>query len=212
MNFSSIKYDSNGTIDSSYGINGIASISLDQYYQINSVYLQPDNKILVALSQYNPQQNANEFKVKRINADGSIDTDFGVDNGITTSFYNGYNEAFSIGLQSDNKIIVAGTTNNSINNDFAITRLTNSLLSVDNFNENSLNLILYPNPVTNILNIKTLNELVINEYSIYNMLGQMIYKSADKNLKINTTNFTNGIYSIKMKTSSGFINKKFIKE
>lgn len=212
INFSSIKYDSNGTIDSSYGINGIASISLDQYYQINSVYLQPDNKILVALSQYNPQQNANEFKVKRINADGSIDTDFGVDNGITTSFYNGYNEAFSIGLQSDNKIIVAGTTNNSINNDFAITRLTNSLLSVDNFNENSLNLILYPNPVTNILNIKTLNELVINEYSIYNMLGQMIYKSADKNLKINTTNFTNGIYSIKMKTSSGFINKKFIKE
>jgi uncharacterized delta-60 repeat protein len=211
-NFSTVKYNSNGTIDTTYGINGITFSILDNYNQINSIILQPDNKILVALSQYNPEQNPNNFKVKRINTDGNYDNDFGGQQGITTSFYNGYNEAFSIGLQSNNKIIVAGTTNNGINNDFAITRLTNTVLSVDDFNNEASNVIIYPNPVTNSLNIKTSNELDVIEYSIYNMLGQIIYKSDDNNGKVNTTNFSNGIYNIQIKTNKGIVSKKFIKE
>ncbi|WP_445452187.1 T9SS type A sorting domain-containing protein [Flavobacterium sp. 25HG05S-40] len=208
----SISYNSNGTMDTTYGTNGIAFSSLDNYNQINAIYLQPDNKLLVALSQYNPQQNPNDFKIKRITDDGTIDTDFGGDNGINTSFYNGYNEAFSIGLQSDNKIIIAGTTNNAINNNFALTRLNNIVLDVDDFHENELNLIIYPNPAKDILKIMTSTEIEIQEYLIYNMLGEIVFRSFENNLAVDVSHFNSGIYNLRIKTDKGTITKKFIKE
>jgi uncharacterized delta-60 repeat protein len=209
---SSIRYNSNGTIDTTYGINGIAFSSLDNYNQINTIYLQPDNKILVALSQYNPQQNPNDFKIKRINADGILDNDFGGNNGITTSFYNSYNEAFSIGLQSNNKIIVAGTTYDGINNNFALTRLTNNLLNLDDISENHTDLIIYPNPVKDLLNIKPNGEISIIDYTIYNLVGQVISKNCNNAVEVNTENLTKGIYTIQVNTSEGIFNKRFVKE
>jgi len=208
----SIRYSPNGTIDTAYGTNGIASSSLDNYNQINSVFLQPDNKILAAISQYNPQQNQNEFKIKRITADGTLDNDFGGYNGITTSFYNGYNEAFSIGLQSNNKIIVAGTTYDGINNNFALTRLNNNVLSVADISENQTNLVIHPNPVKNLLNIKLNREISIIDYTIYNLVGQVIYKKSETTPQINIENLTKGIYIIQINTSEGIFSKKFIKE
>jgi len=207
-----IRYNPNGTIDIAYGTNGIASSSLDNYNQINSVFLQPDNKILAAISQYNPLQNPNEFKVKRINTDGTLDNDFGGNNGITTSFYDGYNEAFSIGLQSNNKIIVAGTTYDGINNNFALTRLNNNVLSVADISENQTNLVIHPNPVKNLLNIKLNREISIIDYTIYNLVGQVIYKKSETTPQINIENLTKGIYIIQINTSEGIFSKKFIKE
>ena len=209
---SSVRYNSNGSIDTTYGTNGIASYTLDNYNQINSVFLQPDNKILVALSQSNAQQNPNDFKVKRINADGVIDNDFGGDNGITTSFYNGYDEAFSIGLQSDNKIIVAGTTYDGINNNFGLTRLNNNVLSIPDISGNQANLIIYPNPVKDILNIKLNGQINVTNYTIYNLVGQVISKKRINASEINTENLSNGIYIIQINTSKGIFNQKFIKE
>ena len=209
---SSVRYNSNGTIDTSYGTNGIAFSSLDNYNQISTVFLQPDNKILVALSQYNPNQNPSDFKIKRINDDGILDNDFGGDNGITTSFYNGYNEAFSIGLQSDNKIIIAGTANNGINSDFALTRLGNNVLDVEDFNENGVNLIIYPNPAKDILKIITSTEIEIQEYFIYNMLGEIVSRSFENNLVVDVSHFSSGIYNLRIKTDKGTFTKKFIKE
>jgi uncharacterized delta-60 repeat protein len=207
-----IRYNPNGTIDIAYGTNGIASSSLDNYNQINSVFLQPDNKILAAISQYNPLQNPNEFKVKRINTDGTLDNDFGGNNGITTLFYNGYNEAFSIGLQSNNKIILAGTTYDGINNNFALTRLNNNVLSVADISENQTNLVIHPNPVKNLLNIKLNREISIIDYTIYNLVGQVIYKKSETTPQINIENLTKGIYIIQINTSEGIFSKKFIKE
>ncbi|MGK4567771.1 hypothetical protein [Flavobacterium sp. 3HN19-14] len=135
INFSTVRYNSNGTLDTTYGNNGIASSALSSdYREINDIYLQPDGKFLVAVSLYNQNKMYYDFKIRRFNPDGSYDADFGGIFGVTTSFYNGYDEAFSIGLQSDSKIIVAGATNNGINNDFAISRYTNSLLNVENEN------------------------------------------------------------------------------
>lgn len=209
---SSLRYNANGSIDTTYGSNGIALSTFDNYNQINSIVLQPDDKILVALGLYNPYQNPSDFKVKRINADGTIDTDFGGDNGITTSFYNGYNEAFSIGLQSNNKIIVAGTTYDGINNNFALTRLNNTILNIEDISENQTDLVIYPNPVKDLLNIKLNGEISMTDYTIYNLLGQAIYKNNDNTAEVDTENLSKGIYTIQINTSKGVLNKKFIKE
>ncbi|HEY0045641.1 MAG TPA: T9SS type A sorting domain-containing protein [Flavobacterium sp.] len=208
----SVRYNSNGTIDTAYGLNGIASSTLDNYNQINSAYLQPDNKIIIALSQYNAQQIANDFKVKRINADGILDEDFGGSNGITTSFYPGYNEAFSIGLQSDNKIIVAGTTFDGINKNFALTRFNNNVLDVAAISENHTDFVIYPNPVKDLLNINLEEEVNITDYTIYNLVGQVISKKLGNEPWVSTENLSKGIYMIQINTSNGSFNKKFIKE
>ena len=204
----SIRYNANGTVDSTYGSNGIAYSSLGIGNQINVVYLQSDNKILVALG----QENDSNFKVKRINEDGTLDNDFGGNDGITTSFYNGYNEAFSIGLQSNNKIIVAGTTYDGINNNFALTRFNNNVLNTEDISENQNDLVIYPNPVKGLLNIKLNGEINIIDCTIYNFVGQVISKKNETTTQINTEDLTKGIYIIQINTSEGIFSKKFIKE
>lgn len=84
-------------------------------------------------------------------------------------------------------------------------------LSVDNFELN--NLILYPNPATNEVNLKwNADEDVA--VRVYNTLGKLMFYSKSVNLandfKINTSAFKTGVYFVKLNTSKGEITKKLI--
>ena len=46
--------------------------------------------------------------VVRYNADGSLDTGFGASGIVMTDFANSFDEAYSVTVQSDGKILVAG--------------------------------------------------------------------------------------------------------
>lgn len=96
------RYNSNGTPDTGFGTNGMASTPATPY-GIPGAVLQPDGKIVVC---YNAmaENGAIGFKVKRFNANGSLDTNFTttmtvVDNGAYTH---------SVFMQPDGKIIVTG--------------------------------------------------------------------------------------------------------
>ena len=105
------RYNSDGTLDITFGTNGIVNVSGINYGV--DVTIQPDGKILVA-----GQSNSNSvtFAVARLNSNGSIDTKFG-SNGIASrpSCNVGANicsaTVHSIALQSDGKILVAGGDN-----------------------------------------------------------------------------------------------------
>lgn len=208
--FSSLRYAQDGTLDTAYGTNGIASSPLAYDYRIiNSILLQPDGKLLVALSQYNQPPNSYDFRIRRFNPDGSFDSGFGGSTGISTSFYNGYDEVFAIGLQSGHKIIAGGTTSNGIANDFALTRYANSVLNAADF-ETADSLILYPNPVEGILHVKPDGNTVIQECCVFNMLGQMVCKTSGT--AIDTASFGQGVYTLRVKTDKGMLTKKFIRK
>ena len=68
---------------------------------------------------------------------------------------------------------------------------------------------IYPNPANNVLNI-TSNEN-INRVEVFNMMGQMVgaYEANDVNTQINTSNFANGVYTVKINTENGEMTKKF---
>ncbi len=103
-----LKFNSDGTLDSSFGTNGVAQASAE----ITGLVQQNDGKFLLGYK-------TSDLGVGRMNADGSIDTSFGV-NGTTAvnigmDVYNNnplasYDYTESLQLQSDGKIIVAGTT------------------------------------------------------------------------------------------------------
>lgn len=76
------------------------------------------------------------------------------------------------------------------------------------FLEEPNEVIMYPNPVTNILKIKNSN--YVKNYTIYNTLGGEILKTS--NNRIDFSNFSFGIYYIKVQTESeGFYYKSVIK-
>ena len=58
----------------------------------------------------------------RYNTDGSLDTSFGTGGKVTTEVGGSDDEARSVAIQSDGKIVAAGFSNNGSNDDFALVR------------------------------------------------------------------------------------------
>ena len=81
-----------------------------------------------------------------------------------------------------------------------------SSLSNDEFNLNTVRL--YPNPVTDILNIKGLNEKASIE--IYSSIGNRIL-TQDSKSKIDISNLASGMYVVKISTAKGQTTRKIIK-
>ncbi len=66
----------------------------------------------------------------------------------------------------------------------------------------------YPNPVNNILNIKHVG-LVLNEVSIYNVLGKLVYYNYSSD-KINMSKLNSGVYFVKIRLENKEVIKKII--
>ena len=72
-------------------------------------------------------------------------------------------------------------------------------------------ILFFPNPVTNILNFKNLepNSMI----SIFDLNGKiLISKEIDNSESINVSNFSKGIYIVKVQIKDEVITQKFIKE
>ncbi|MBP5563419.1 MAG: choice-of-anchor J domain-containing protein [Bacteroidales bacterium] len=69
--------------------------------------------------------------------------------------------------------------------------------------------VVFPNPANNVININSSSN--INRVEIFNMMGQMVgnYNVNDVNTQINTSNFANGVYTVKIETENGMSTKKF---
>ena len=92
------------------------------YDQGKSATLQSDGKILVA-GHATSSSGSFDFALARYNANGSLDTSFDGDGKLTTDFFGLGDGANSITLQSDGKIVVAGTAHISSGiSDFALAR------------------------------------------------------------------------------------------
>lgn len=209
--FTTMRFTENGVLDTTYGTGGFSSVYLGDYREVKSVIMQPDAKFLVALSKYNQPAGSYDFMLKRFNADGSLDADFSGAEGITTSFYNGYDEAFSVTLQSDNKIVLAGSTHNGISKDFALVRYGNDLVGITEPNAVQAGITLYPNPAKDRLHIKAGQGVEVVNYNVYNMLGQMVFGGGTTQ-EVETANLAGGVYTLQVATNKGLISRKFIKE
>ncbi|WP_298223884.1 T9SS type A sorting domain-containing protein [Flavobacterium sp.] len=219
-------FDANGNLDSNYSADGVATSLMGNVYNIiQSVAMQADGKFIVALTKpeqnpANPTPETYNVVVTRFNFEGGHDADFGTNGVIETSFFDGYDEAFDVALQSDNKIVLACTTDTGMNRDFGLMRFTNNILSNENFTiDTSFNTILYPNPTQNTLNIKFPENVEANKIAIMDSLGQIIIaqnnksNSNDNGIKsIDVTYLQKGIYIVLLQTNHGVWNGKFVKE
>ncbi len=122
-----IRYNYDGTVDKDYGQKGVVNTNFKTAKggYGGAMNIQSDGKIIVA-GNVNNTNNFSEslLAVERFNTDGSLDTTLGNKGTSTTEFKNGTASAYSVGFQTDGKIIVAGTCsfNQGLEVDFIVAR------------------------------------------------------------------------------------------
>ena len=120
-NFALVRYNTDGSLDTGFGTGGIVTTSIGSGYNIAyALGIQPDGRIVVAGSYCNGSNY--DFALVRYNADGSLDTGFGMAGKVTTPIGSGYDIAYALDIQSDGRIVVAGSSCIGSNYDFALVR------------------------------------------------------------------------------------------
>ena len=125
--FALIKYDSNGSIDTSFGTSGqvIIDTGIGADAVVKSI-IQNDGKILIA-GWITDATSDRDFAVVKLNSDGTLDTSFGTNGIVQTDISsNSVDSARDMILQDDGKIVVVGGSSFNSDNDFAIVRYENS--------------------------------------------------------------------------------------
>jgi uncharacterized delta-60 repeat protein len=120
IDFALMRYNSNGSLDTTFDGDGKVTTAVGSSHDAaHSVAIQSDGKIIVA--GYSDNGSNYEFSLTRYNSNGSLDTTFDGDGKVTTDFGSS-DTAYSVAIQSDGKIVVAGYSWNGSNWDCALTR------------------------------------------------------------------------------------------
>lgn len=108
--FALVRYNTNGSVDSTFDDDGLVSTDIDSnsFDGSNSIAIQMDGKIVVVGFSF--IGSGYDFVVVRYHSNGSLDSTFGGDGVVTTDVGSFDDEGVSVALQSDGKIVVAGST------------------------------------------------------------------------------------------------------
>jgi uncharacterized delta-60 repeat protein len=122
FDFCVVRYETNGVLDTKFGINGkmiVDLLSMSSDTGIN-LALQPDGKILQAGF---CQSSNYYFCVARFNSDGSLDTTFANGGKLLSSLRGGTEDVGrALALQADGKIVIAGNCKIAGSVDFCVAR------------------------------------------------------------------------------------------
>jgi uncharacterized delta-60 repeat protein len=112
-----IRYQSDGSIDTTFGNSGIASSALSP----TAIAVQHDGKIVIAGA--TETDGDWDFALSRFESDGSLDTNFGTVGLVMTDFGSPYESANALTVQSDGKLVAAGKSGDFFSTqDFAVAR------------------------------------------------------------------------------------------
>jgi uncharacterized delta-60 repeat protein len=210
-----------GSPDSSFGMNGsvITNISNSNDY-FTSVKIQSDNKIVVSgISTVKPG-----FITVRYNEGGSPDSSFGVNGFVITPVGTSDDCAYSLAIQNDGNIIVAGSSQDGNSKRFTLIRyLGDSPTGINQSNGESFPTSFelqqnYPNPFNPTTTIKY--SIPNSEYvtlKIYDILGREIGNLVNQRepagnyyVNFDASNLSSGVYLYQIKAGSFIQTKKMI--
>jgi len=129
--FKLVRYNSNGSLDTSFGDGGIVTTTFPEGSYAFDVGLQPDGKIIAAgtvFVDFDPGESSNtDFALARYNPDGTPDVTFGNGGQVSTDFLGLEDDAFAVLIQPDGKIVAVGSANDPATfYDFAAVRYLNN--------------------------------------------------------------------------------------
>ena len=114
-NFEVVRYNPNGSLDTSFGNGGIVTTTFPEGSYASDVALQPDGKIIAAGTVFVDfiigESSNTDFALARYNPDGTPDATFGSGGQVSTDFLGFEDDAFSVLIQPDGKIVAVGSAN-----------------------------------------------------------------------------------------------------
>ncbi len=216
------RYNSNGSIDSTFDLDGQVTTDFGgSLANGSSIAIESDGKIVVVGQSYNNGSNYSDFAVVRYNSDGSLDSTFDFDGKVTTDFSTYNDWGYSIAIQSDGKILVAGESSpDNTHYEFGIVRYDNNFLtgySSQPIIQNKFQIIIQPNPIINtatlIIHADCLNETKNLGLTFFNILGMKqevstrlyMIRNTEYRFEISRGNLKTGLYFFQIKDDNQFI-------
>jgi uncharacterized delta-60 repeat protein len=210
-----MRYDTNGTLDNTFGDSGKVVTDFMGYNdEGHSVVIQNDGKIIVA-GKSNDTSNI-EFSLARYNYDGTLDSTFGYGGKITTSIDSwDYDvSANSIIIQDDGKIVLGGWRNLG-GVDFCMVRYNiNTSVGIKERSKNS-DVSIYPNPSSGIFIVQMDNCHLGTKVAVRDILGNYLFEKncrSESSQEINLSFQPRGIYFLEVISSGEKVVKKIVLE
>ena len=100
--FAVVRLNADGTLDNSFGTNGITIVDNGSHEVVDAMTLLSDGRIILAGNNYD------NFLAARFNTDGSLDTSFGTNGWASTEFNSSYSQVKDATAQDDGKILLSG--------------------------------------------------------------------------------------------------------
>ena len=218
--FALLRYNTNGTLDNSFGTNGIDTTDFfGDSDKPTSLVVQLDGKIIVVGYTHNGGVSTSyqNFALARYLTSGVLDITFG-SNGRLYSQFGGYTNIInSVALQTDGKIVVVGYTKYGSYADCILARYDPSIPSgalggIDLITSQNL-ILIYPSPAQNQFTIESTNYKNTTA-EIFNIEGSLLQSTFLQSAKttLNIENLPAGIYFVKVKNAEGVTVKKIVKE
>lgn len=109
-----VRFNADGSFDTSFGTDGVVTTPGANG---GEVVVQADGKIVVVDS-----YNQGKYGLIRYNSDGTLDTSFGTGGMVSTAVGGNESDPWSLAVQPDGKIVVAGTAWDGSRFDFGVVR------------------------------------------------------------------------------------------
>lgn len=204
------RLNTDGSLDTSYGTSGVATARLvDGANYANDMVLQADGKPI--LMGYTIFQGIIDMAMVRFDTNGNLDPTFN-GNGMVSFDNQGREDyGYSIALQADSKIILAGYSYGGGGSEFEIARFLNDeTAGTEDFQTADFRL--YPNPAREQLTIEMDDASSTYQVEIYDMLGKKVYNSEIQNKgQINVSSLASGTYLVKLNSNSQTSTVRFVK-
>lgn len=208
-NFILVQFDTNGNLDPNFGISGLVLADYGGTDDLFALAVQNDGNIVAAGSS-GPSTNT-EFTIARFDSIGNNDYTFNNQGFVTTPFGTGSAGAYAVALQSDGKIVAAGSAINGTYNNFVVARYFDQPVLVGvNELENNNSFTISPNPAGNVVSMSSNSN--IDKVEVTDLFGKEIFSSVQNtsSLKIETGNWANGVYFVKCTSAQKSITKKLV--
>ncbi|WP_304296678.1 T9SS type A sorting domain-containing protein [Porphyromonas gulae] len=202
------RLNQDGSLDNTFGESGLFKKNVIQggATYANQVLLSSDGKIYVAFSAI--KNTISDLGILSLDKNGKLNTSF-AGNGYTVNDLGGADEAVTMVMQSDGKMVVgASSFKSGSGTPFIVLRyLTDVPSSVLPVVGEQKSFVVYPNPVKDVLNIEYEGEFGVR---IFDLSGRLVLST--KNIRtIDVKALTAGSYVIELTTEAGVLTERFVK-
>ena len=122
--FALARYNSDGTLDQAFGTGGKVKTHFpgvgNTGSSATSIVLQPDGKVVVGGYYKQSDRTRHQFALARYSSNGTLDSAFGQAGKVATRIGLGDAFSFSISLESNGRIVLAGYSDTALDHDFSL--------------------------------------------------------------------------------------------